>query len=107
MPENEMFAKILSDYLAQNKTSEKNAAQLKKFCEYVSAWFVDKGLIGLGHTVNGMCLRFANGDEYVLMSAPPAVDVQSEMPAFAVTGNNAGGVRGGGPMQDSSIKITG
>jgi hypothetical protein len=107
MPENKMFAKILSDYLAQNKTNDKTAAQLKKFCDYASNWFVNTGLIGLGHTTNGMSLRFANGDEYILMASAPAVDVQAEMPAFAVTGNNAGGVRGVGPMQDSSIKITG
>lgn len=107
MPVNEMFAKILSDYLEANPQDSYDAGGLHLFCEYATKWLSDAGLVGIGHTTSGMSLRFANGSEYLLTSAPSAETPVADMPAFSITGNNGGSVRASGAIQDSSMPITG
>lgn len=107
MPVNEMFAKIRSDYLAANPQAAPDAATLHSFCEYATKWLADAGLVGVGHTTSGMSLRFADGSEYLLTSAPPTETPVADMPAFSITGNNGGSVRASGAVQDSSMQITG
>ena len=107
MPVNEMLAKIQSDYFDANPQASHAAEVLKSFCEYATKWLDDAGLVGVGHTTNGMSLRFANGDEYLLTAAPPSEVPVANMPAFSITGNNGGSVRSAGAIQDSSIRIVG
>lgn len=107
MPVNEMFEKIRNDFLAANPQDVTDVALLQTFCEYATKWLADTGLVGIGHTTNGMSLRFANGEEYLLTAAPPADKPVADMPAFSITGNNGGSVRAAGAVQDSSMPITG
>jgi hypothetical protein len=107
MPINEMLAKILSDYLAANPQDSYDAGVLHLFCEYATKWLNDAGLVGVGHTTNGMSLRFSDGSEYVLTAAPTAEVPVANMPAFSITGNNGGSVRSTGAIQDSSVRIVG
>lgn len=106
MPVNEMLAKILSDYLAANPQDSYDAGVLHLFCEYATKWLSQKGPIGVGHTADGLAIRFSDGQEYLLTSSAPA-EIISDMPAMSITGNNGGSVRGGGAIQDSAIRITG
>jgi hypothetical protein len=107
MPVNEMLAKILSDYLVANPQDSYDAGVLQLFCEYATKWLNDTGLVGVGHTTNGMSLRFSDGSEYLLTESPPSDVPIANMPAFSITGNNGGSVRVGGAMKDSSINIMG
>lgn len=107
MPINEMLAKILSDHCETNPQESHDAGVLHLFCEYATKWLNDAGLVGVGHTTNGMSLRFANGEEYLLTEAPPSEVPVANMPAFSITGNNGGSVRSAGAIQDSSVRIVG
>lgn len=107
MPEKEMFAKILSDFLEQHPTNEETTtAALQSFCQYATTWLAQKGLVGVGHAIDGISLRFSDGQEYLLSPAMQIDDV-ANMPAFSITGNNGGSVRSSGGMQDSAVRITG
>jgi hypothetical protein len=107
MPVNEMFAKILSDYQNANSHDSCAAEVLQVFCEYATKWLDDACLVGVGHTTNGVSLRFADGSEYLLTEAPSSEVTVANMPAFSITGNNGGSVRSAGAIQDSSIRIVG
>lgn len=107
MPASGMFEKILTDFLEQCDRKDENiAAVLQEFCHYLPTWLTQKGLVGVGHTTEGMALRFADGQEYLLIDATRLEEI-ANMPAFAITGNNAGSVRSSGAVQDSSVRITG
>lgn len=107
MPTNEMLEKIRSDFVAAQTVDETADSLLRDFCEYATKWLDDAGIVGVGHTTNGMSLRFSDGSEYLLTAAPPADVPVANMPAFSITGNNGGSVRSAGAMQDSAIRITG
>jgi hypothetical protein len=86
MPEKNVLSKIGADYLEANP--EASAEKVQLFCEYAAKWLLDRGVVGLGHTDNGMALRFADGEELMLFSR----DVSAELPAakgvMSITGNN-------------------
>lgn len=107
MPEKEMFAKILSDYLATEPQDAQAVETLQVFCKYATKWLSDAGLVGVGHTTNGISLRFADSSEYLLTSALAVETNSVDTPAFSITGNNGGSARSSGAMQDSSMRITG
>lgn len=107
MPENEMFAKIRNDFLAQTTSQKNDAEVLQRFCEYATKWLTDSGLVGVGHAASGLSLRFSDGSEYLLTPTPSAETPVAVMPAFSITGNNGGSVRSAGAMADSSIRVTG
>lgn len=107
MPENEMFAKIRTDFLAQNTTQKNEAEVLRLFCEYATKWLADTGLVGVGHAASGLSLRFSDGSEYLLTPTATNELPVATMPAFSITGNNGGSVRSAGAMQDSAVRITG
>jgi len=107
MQVNEMFKKILSDFQAADPHDSRDGGILHAFCEYATKWLNDSGLIGVGHTTNGMSLRFADGSEYLLTVAPPTEVPVANMPAFSITGNNGGSVRSSGAVQDASVRIMG
>lgn len=104
MPENEIFDKILSDYVAAKEFSGDQSG-LKDFCAYAKTWFAQSGVVGLGHTATGLALRFQDGTERLLFSNDqPTV---ADMPAMSITGMTGGSVRGGGGVADTSFRITG
>lgn len=107
MPENEMFAKIRNDFLAQTTAKENDAEVLQRFCEYATKWLTDAGLVGVGHAASGLSLRFSDGSEYLLTPTPANEMPVAGTPAFSITGNNGGSVRSSGAMADSSIRVTG
>ena len=107
MPEKEMFETIRNDFLSQQIVAHSEQKLLQEFCEYVTKWLADNGLVGVGHTISGMSLRFSNGSEYLLTAAPASEAPVADMPAFSITGNNGGSVRSAAAVQDSSMPITG
>ncbi|NBT75202.1 MAG: hypothetical protein EBT15_04385 [Betaproteobacteria bacterium] len=103
MPASEVLTKILEDYTANNPTLE--AAHLRTFCEYAATWLASKGVVGVGHTPNGLALRLADGSELLLFEPAPEViipvpgevsitgtqskitkPVQGDAPSFQITG---------------------
>lgn len=64
----ELLKKVLSDYCAQNEELKFQESILAHFCDYAAEWFKTHGVIGLGHTAEGMALRLTDGSEYALFS---------------------------------------
>lgn len=106
MPENALFAQILSDYEQQKAPKKTTLTAAKEFCDFAANWLQTAGVVGVGHTVSGLSMRMANGNEYLLFS-PPAAE-QAFMPAVGITGNSGGAVRSANPQEAaSSFPITG
>ncbi len=79
----ELLKKVLSDYCATNEELRFQEAMLAQFCDYAAEWIRTKGLIGVGQTAEGLSIRFADGQEYVLFQ--PAAGLING-PAVSVTG---------------------
>jgi hypothetical protein len=68
MPGSEVLNSILDDFTV--KKPELASDQLKAFCEYAAVWLATNSVVGLGHTPNGLALRFADGRELLLFEPP-------------------------------------
>lgn len=103
MPENEIFAQMLSDFTSHNPAAA-DAPILNDFCVYAKTWFLEKGVIGVAQTANGFALRFRDGSERVLFSAN--LQTVADQPAFSISGGG-GSSRPAAPLVDTSFRITG
>lgn len=79
----ELLKKVLSDYCAQNEEQRFQEGLLSAFCDYASKWLQENGVIGIGHTAEGLSLRMANGAEYMLFQPDSSV---SAAPPVSITG---------------------
>lgn len=104
MQENEIFAQILNDFLAENTMVDKDV--LQQFCDYARGWFLKSGVIGVAQTSNGFSLRFKDGSEKILFSPEREYSV-ADQPSLSISGSSGGSVRISAPEADTSIKITG
>lgn len=86
MEKPELLKKVLADYCAHNEERKFEEAIVGKFCEYAANWFKEKGVIGVGHTSDGLALRLADGSEYVLFSSDADI---TNSASFSVTGTNS------------------
>lgn len=84
MPASEVLSSILEDFTRSNPELE--LAHIRTFCEYAATWLATKNVVGVGHTPNGLALRFADGRELVLFQLPDAVLVPVP-DAVGITGN--------------------
>jgi hypothetical protein len=103
MLESEVLNKILDDFTSSNP--DMATEQLKTFCQYAATWLASRGVVGVGHTVDGMSLRFADGQELLLLSPPEVTKSPALSDAVGITGNAAKITK---PVIDSpSFNITG
>lgn len=103
MPASEVLNSILNDFTANNPKLISD--ELKTFCEYAATWLATHSIVGVGHTQNGLSLRFADGRELLLFEPlselviPVPEDVaitgsqskitkpvSGDMPSFQITG---------------------
>lgn len=80
-----LLKKILNDYSVESDQRKFQEAILAEFCAYAENWLRDKGVIGVGHTAEGLAVRLTSGEEYLLTS-PASDSVFSGVPV-SVTGN--------------------
>ena len=64
MANSDLLEEIMRDYCEAYPETEKGA--LTHFCSYAADWFSTKGIVGLGHTAEGLALRLADGSEKLL-----------------------------------------
>ena len=103
MLESEVLNKILDDFTASNP--ELVTEQLQTFCRYAATWLSSRGIVGVGHTVDGMSIRFADGQELLFFTPPKEVKLQLPTGDVSITGSTAKITK---PMIDSpSFNITG
>jgi hypothetical protein len=102
MPASEVLTKILEDFTAGNPDME--TGSVKTFCDYATTWLSSRGLVGIGHTTNGIALRFADGQELLLLTPDAgAVSVAGEMPITGTANKISKPIVGDSP----SVAITG
>lgn len=82
MAKSELVDAIRDDYLASH--TEVVVSQVDDFCQYIVSWLSDKGLVGLGHAVNGISVRTADGGEIELLSYDMTPGV-ADSPAVTIT----------------------
>lgn len=103
MPEKEIFAQILSDFVTKNSDAA-DVVILQDFCVYAKNWLLEKGVIGVAQTANGFSLRFRDGSEQILSESN--YQTVADQPAIAISGGG-GSSRPTAPMADTSFRITG
>lgn len=107
MPENELLKQILDAYCDTRDLTSDQKAACDSFYAYAAQWIADSGIVGVGQTADGISLRFKDGEERLFFTAVCANVAPVADGAVSITGNSGGSVRGGGPVGDSSVKITG
>lgn len=83
MEKSELLKKVLTDYCAQNEELKFQEQILAAFCDYAADWFKQRGVVGVGHTPDGIAIRFADSSEYTLFKAD---DDAGAAPPVSVTG---------------------
>lgn len=78
--ESPLLKSIAKDFAATGDFS----SVVDLFCDFAADWLHQKGLVGLGHSSDGMALRFSNGDEQTLLRR---TNVNSDLPSVQLTGN--------------------
>jgi tRNA A22 N-methylase len=96
----------LADYLVKNPASAATTAAeiTQQFCDFAHSWLRTKGLVGVGQTIDGFAVRFADGSEHILAQNTPA-EMQESAPVL-ITGMAS---RQQGVVADTtrSVPITG
>lgn len=101
MTENDLLSDIAEAYFAVEGSS--NAELIKKFCAFGNDWLQKKGVVGVGQTMSGFAIRFADASERLLTPSPVEDEIGS---AFSISGTTS---KVGKPFIDStrSVNITG
>jgi hypothetical protein len=88
---------ILQDYLTQQPADEQT---LNNFVAFTKDW-LKKNCVGLSYTIEGIALRVANGDEYLLVTTG---DSDTTTPAVSIVGGLQ--TRGQSAMPDKSRSVS-
>lgn len=102
MPKSELLEKIREDYLAAHPDAAVSA--IDDFCEHFVSWLAATGVVGVGHTPNGLALRFADGRELGLLFLESDLGV-ADTPSVAIA-TKASGARQGISGESPSVRIT-
>lgn len=81
MANSDLLEEIMRDYCEAYPDMAKGA--VAHFCSYAADWFSGKGIVGLGHTAEGLALRFTDGSEKLLFGT--IVNYETS-PAAPITG---------------------
>jgi hypothetical protein len=86
MPASEVLNNILDDFTS--KKPELVSNELKAFCDYAAMWLATNNIVGVGHTQNGLSLRFSDGRELVLFE--PVEEMIIQVPGdVGITGSQS------------------
>lgn len=102
MAEKNLHQRILDDYTAH--TGGFDVGPVSSFCVYATSWLKNAGIIGLGHTPNGMALRLRDGSE-ILLTGGEDLSLQNST-AVSITGNTAQ-LQTATPARTTDVAITG
>ena len=100
MAEKGLLDKLREDYL---QTKPEAAAAVADFCSFAADWLATRAPTGIGYTIDGLVLRLANGDSFVLVRAPGSDAVGG---AVSVTGMDKINAKAGIPVSPD-FPITG
>lgn len=101
MAEKRLLEKLHEEYLAE--LGDSHAEVTRHFCEFAERWLAEQSPTGISYSVDGLMLRLANGDSYVLVPAPVSDGVGG---AVSVTGRDKLNARAA-PARAADFPITG
>lgn len=102
MPKSELLEKIREDYFAAHPAAD--VAAVNDFCAHFVNWLTATGVVGVGHTPNGLALRFADGREFGLLFLDSELGA-ADTPSVAIATSGAG-ARQGISGESPSVRIT-
>jgi len=89
MRKSALLATILDDYLVFRGQPEPNTSHaLEDFCDFVVDWLNNKGVIGVGHSMGGLALRFNDQSELSLLPDANAPQQSVTVGISGVTGRS-------------------
>lgn len=100
MEENELLTSIKKKYL--EATPAADVAAVTAFCDFARNWLQTNAVIGVGHTSEGVSLRFADNSEKLLFST---ANLSENNGAFSITGQAGRSDRTA--VDSTSVSITG
>ena len=104
MAEKGLLEKLQTEYeIAHPGIGTETRDAINSFTQFAEKWLVDNTVSGLSYTVDGMVLRMANGDGYMLVKA---ADTDTIGGAFSVTGIDKLNARSS-PIAKTDFQITG
>jgi hypothetical protein len=83
-----------------------DALAISAFCDFAADWLAKVGILGVGHTANGLALRLRDGSEKLLVNIDTAPDI-ADTPAVGIGVNGVSARQGIGGGESPSIRITG
>lgn len=104
MAKSELLDAIREDFLATGPDLGRGA--IDEFCSFAADWLAKAGILGVGHTANGLALRMRDGSEKLLV----AIDTEPSVADTPAVGIGVGGVsarQGIGGGESPSVRITG
>ena len=103
MARSELLEEIREAYLAANP--DVAVGPVDDFCAFFTAWLAKTGVLGVGHTPNGLSLRLGDGAERLLFDQEP-VQLSADTPAIQLASSGVSARQGiGGDAQ--AVQITG
>lgn len=103
MAKSELLDEIREAYLVAHPDIA--VGPIDDFCAYVVDWLSKTGVVGVGHTANGLALRLGDGSEKLLFNQEP-VQLSADTPAIQLASSGVSARQGiGGDAQ--SVQITG
>lgn len=103
MLKSELLDAVREDFFVAHPDTP--AEPVTNFCNYVVSWLAKTGVVGVGHTPDGIALRLADGRELGLLfldAAPSTADT----PAVSIASSGVS-ARQGVSGESPSIRITG
>jgi hypothetical protein len=102
--EKRLLEKLQTEYeIAHPGMGDATREAIADFTQFAEKWLVDNTVSGLSYTIDGMVLRMANGDGYMLVKA---ADTDTIGGAFSVTGMDKLNARST-PSAKTDFQITG
>jgi|LakMenEpi03Aug12_release.lakeMendotaPanAssembly.Ray.scaffolds.fasta_scaffold1490118_1 hypothetical protein len=83
-----------------------DALAISAFCDFAADWLARAGILGVGHTANGLALRMRDGSEKLLVNLELEPTV-ADTPAVGIGVNGVSARQGIGGGEAPSIRITG
>lgn len=104
MVKSELLDAIREDFLTAHPDS--GQSDVAMFCAFAADWLANAGILGVGHTANGLALRMRDGSEKLLVTLETALDA-ADTPAVGIGTGGTSARQGIGGGEAPSVRITG
>lgn len=105
MAKSELLDEIRELFEAAHADVDRSAVVM--FCDFAANWLETAGVLGVGHTANGLALRMRDGSEKLLVVLDNTGAAVTDTPAVGIGVNSVSARQGIGGGESPSVRITG